>query len=219
VTVAAILIGISVVGTSGGASAQSRVVGVAETNRLLDGIPQHGSVLGRPNAPIRLVEYGDLQCPICRRFALDTLPTIVRDYVRPGYVQIEFRGLAFIGPDSERALRAVVAAGAQDRAWSLIDLMYRNQGHENSGWVTDSLLRSAGLATGLDTDQLFADRNSAATSGTIHGNAVQAQQDMGGEIRTPTFLVGRGSHPLRVLQIASLDVSQFMPAFDQLLGR
>ena len=113
---------------------------------MLQGIPQQGLSLGRPNAPVTLVEYGDLQCPICRAYTVATLPTLVRDYVRTGKVRLEFRGLAFLGADSETALKAVIAAGAQNKGWNMLDLLYRNQGEENSGWATESTLRAAAAA-------------------------------------------------------------------------
>ncbi len=86
-----------------------------------------------------LVEYADLQCPYCAEWTLETLPVIVSDYVRTGRVRIVFRGLAFLGSDSELALRAVIAAGAQNRLWDLVDELYQRQGYENNGWVGEEL--------------------------------------------------------------------------------
>ena len=37
---------------------------------LLTGIPQNGNTLGNPNAPVTVTEFGDLECPICKDFAL-----------------------------------------------------------------------------------------------------------------------------------------------------
>lgn len=217
VVVAGILIGVSV----GSSSSTSRPVqGTAQTMILLSGIPQHGNVLGLRDAPVRLVEYGDLQCPICRAFALQTLPTLIQDYVRKGELSIEFRGIAFIGSDSSKALRAVVAAGAQNHEWDLVDVLYRNQGQENSGWFTDSLLLSAAAhVDGLDTKKLFADRGSSATAARIRLSAKQAGQLMGNQIRTPTFEVARAGQPVQPLPVQSLDASAFTPTLDRLLGR
>src|SRR4051812_48259497 len=123
-------------------------VGVAG---LLRGIPQSGNVLGRPDAPVTLVEYADPQCPYCGIWARETFPTLVREYVRTGKVRIVWRGLAFVGADSRTALATAVAAGQQDRLFDVVALLYRNQGVENTGWVSDALLRRVGAAVpGLD---------------------------------------------------------------------
>ena len=137
---AAILIAVSVTsGRSGSASsAPATLSGAAETAALLRGIPQHGTTLGSPNAPIRLVEYADLQCVYCGAWARDVFPTLVRRYVRTGKVQLEFRGLAFVGDDSRVGLRTALAAAQQNRLWNVAELLYRNQGAENSGWINDS---------------------------------------------------------------------------------
>ena len=76
----------------------------------------------------------------------------------------------FIGPDSEKALRAVYAAGLQGKLWDTLDLLYRSQGAENSGWVTDELLRSVGASIpGLNTDKMLADSSSAEVDAGIDG--------------------------------------------------
>ena len=72
---------------------------------MLAGIPQNGIYLGNANAPVRLVEFADLQCPFCREYTLQTLPQLVQDYVRSGKVRMEFRDLAFLGKDSVTAGR------------------------------------------------------------------------------------------------------------------
>jgi hypothetical protein len=93
----------------------------------LEGVAQRGAALGRADAPVTLVEYADLQCPYCGEWARRSLPVIVDEYVRTGRVRIVFRGLAFLGPDSALALRAVMAAGDQNKLWSLVEDMYRRQ--------------------------------------------------------------------------------------------
>lgn len=217
--VAAVLIAFSLAGGSSSKSPSSghEAAGVFQATSLLHGIPQQGVVLGKPDAPVTLVEYADLQCPYCGVWARDTFPTLVREYVRTGKVRIVFRGMAFVGPDSARGLTAALAAARQQRLWHVVDMLYANQGRENSGWLSDSLLRSIGTQVpGLDAEKMLSERDSAAVADAALGSE-QAARDAG--IRsTPSFQVGRTGGPLQVLQVSSLDPSAFRPALDSLLS-
>src|SRR5690349_2453782 len=48
------------------------------------GLAQDGIGLGKPSAPVTLVEFADLQCPFCGDYARDVLPAVLDQYVRPG---------------------------------------------------------------------------------------------------------------------------------------
>ena len=138
------------------------------------------------------------------------------DYVRPGRVRIVFRGLAFIGPDSELALRSALAAGRQNRLWQVVHLLYANQGEENTGWVSEALLRSLGTSLpGLDAARMLDQTRSAAVDRALDSASIAAAN--AGVTGTPTFEVGRTGGQLSRLQIASLDGSAFRPALDRLL--
>jgi protein-disulfide isomerase len=213
---AAVLIALSQLGAHKSSSPPAPAPGAADTIALLRGIPQQGPALGDPDAPVTLVEYADLQCPYCAQWATATLPTLVRDYVRTGHVRLVFRGLAFIGPDSELALRSALAAGQQNRLWQVVHLLYTNQGEENTGWVSEDLLRSVGSAVpGLDEERVLDGGHSAAVD-TALAAAAGAATDAG-VTGTPTFEVGRTGGVLARLEIASLDASAFRPALDRLL--
>jgi len=208
--------------TTGGASTSSTptpavtVTGAAATTRLLQGIPQKLNVLGNLKAPVTMVEFADLQCPFCREFALNALPTLVREYVRSGKVKLVFSGIAFLGPDSETALRATYAAGLQRRLWNYLDLLYRNQGAENSGWVTDDLLRAVGKAIpGVDVGTLMAARQTAEVDTAIQ--ATQQQASSAHVNSTPTFFVGPTGGTLQQLNVSELTAQAFRPALDALV--
>jgi protein-disulfide isomerase len=182
---------------------------------LLAGIPQRGDELGLADAPVTLVEYADLQCPYCAEFARAALPELVRDYVRDGRVKLVFRGLAFVGPDSETALRAAVAAGLQDRLWDVVHLLYAEQGAENSGWVADGL-REAAHRVRLDRARLAADAASTGVARQLAAYGAAAAAD--GVRGTPSFLVGPTGGRLEPLSVASLDAASFRPTLDGLLA-
>jgi protein-disulfide isomerase len=206
--VVALLVVVSASGSGSGTKTASRtavsgpVAGARESAAMLSGVPQHGLTLGSAKAPVRVIEFADLQCPFCRDYSLSTMPRLVQDYVRPGTVRMEFRSLAFIGPDSERAARVAEAAAQQNNLWNFVDLAYFNQGKENSGWATDAVLRRlAGAVPGLDVNRAFAQRGSAAVTKQL--DAANTLATSSGVTSTPTFLVGRGSS-LKAVDAAGL---------------
>jgi protein-disulfide isomerase len=225
IVIAGVLIGISVAGSSSkntGSNSKntgpSTLVGKIQTRNLLSGIPQQGNALGRPDAPVTLVEYADPACPYCMHFALDALPAIVRQYVRPGNVRLVYNGLAFVGPASEPALRAIDAAGVQNKAWYVIDLLYRNQGNEQTNWATTSILGAvAKTVPGLDPVKMMKDMSSSQTTAAIHASTQRASS--AGVHQTPTFFVGRTGGTMQELSVQSLTPSAFTPTLDGLLAK
>jgi protein-disulfide isomerase len=176
--------------------------GAATVHQLLKGIPQHANALGSPNAPATMVEYVDLQCPYCRQFELDVMPSLVSDYVRPGKLRVELRPVAFIGPDSVRGRKAAVAAGDQNALFNFTQLLYLNQGTENTGWLDDNMVTAAAASIpGLDVPKLLTDLNSAQTAAKAAAFDVQATVQRVNS--TPTILVGKTSGKPAVVQLSS----------------
>lgn len=208
---ALVLIAASLVSGRAEKPASGSVVGGTETSRLLDGIPQQGNALGSPDAPVTLVEYADLQCPYCAEWATRTFPSIVDEYVRAGRLRIVFRGLAFVGPESEVALRATLAAGLQGRLWHVLDLAYRNQGAENSGWVDERFLRGIGAAVpGLDAELMLKQRSLPIVTARLE--AAQQRAAAANVTGTPTFEIGPTGGALERLELGSLDAESFREA-------
>jgi protein-disulfide isomerase len=174
---------------------------------LLDGIPQHGLILGDPRAPVLLVEFADPQCPFCRDYSQQTWPAIVRRFVRTGKVRMELRLVGFLGPDSVRADKALVAAGLQNRMWGAAALFFDRQGRENTGYVTDAFLRRVlGGVPGLDVERALADRSDPRVAAEL--GAVHSMQSRYGVRSTPTLLVGTDDADLRKVTEQSLSIEQ-----------
>jgi len=213
VVAAAAIVGVLVVVATGGsdsASSSPTTTRSAPVKAVLAGIRQSGTTLGSPDAPVTLVVYEDPQCPYCAQWALGTFPTVVRDYVRTGRVKLEYRGINILGPDSEKALRAIAATAAQNRLWNMVEALYRRQGAENSGWVTDGVLREAAVAAGVNADRMFAARGSAAVTRALTHAGVEANAN--GVQGTPTFVIVRPpAQPLQ-LQLTSLEPAPFTAA-------
>jgi protein-disulfide isomerase len=180
----------------------------------LKGISQSGSVLGSPSAKVTLIEYADPQCPGCRLYTETIFPTVVDEYVRPGKVATEFRGFPFIGEDSVTGYRYLLAAGRQDKLWNLAVAFYRNQGDENSGWLTEDLVRRlAAEIPGLDVQRLLSDAQRADI--VAQASSAGAKAAAAGIEGTPTFLVKIGDSTPYLIDVASVD--QMRAALDDAL--
>lgn len=195
--------------TGGKSSSNNRAIGsltnalpgAADTQRLLNGIPQHGNVLGSPNAPVTMVQYIDLQCPFCQQFETQAMPKLIDKYVRTGKVKVESRPIAFLGPDSERGRAGALAAAQQNRMFNYAQNLYLNQGIENTGWLDDRMATAAASSIpGLDVNAWKSARGSSAVKDQESQFDSQATADKVSE--TPTVLVGKTGGPLRQAQVS-----------------
>jgi protein-disulfide isomerase len=216
--VVAIVLGFVLTGgdsSSGSTPARGSLVNAlpsaAEVNDNLKGIPQQGNVLGSPNAPVTLAEYIDLQCPACQQFETRVMPDLIRQYVRTGKVKVDARPIAFIGPDSVTGRAAALAAAKQNRFFNFSQLLYFNQGIENTGWLNDAMIKAAAASIpGLDVPRLLNDRTLPTISDQASAFDTQADQD--NVTGTPTILVGKSSGPLRAVPSDTASISAAIAA-------
>ncbi|HZQ64738.1 MAG TPA: thioredoxin domain-containing protein [Gaiellaceae bacterium] len=191
------------------------LVGAAEVARAYAALPQRGQALGRADAPVTMAVYLDPQCPYCGEWERTAMPELVARFVRTGMLRVEVRGLRFVGPDSDRALRLLHAAALQDRFFQATAILYRNQGEENTGWVSDGYLRSlAASVPGADAARLLADRDSPAVDAGIAADERAAAAE--GVTGTPSVYLGRTGGPLGKVELTALDASAVAPAIRQL---
>ena len=186
--------------TTGSAHSAVALQGAPYVAKLFKGIPQSGLVLGNPNAPATLTEYIDLQCPVCQIFESTMLPTLVQKYVRSGQLNIKMQPWSIRdfpgGPqDSTRGQKATIAASLQNRAFPFAELLYLNQGQENSGWLNDNMVLTA--ASSVDRMQVQRVLNDAGSSGVKSTvNSVDSTASAGGFNSTPTLLLNhKGQKP------------------------
>lgn len=189
--VVAVLIVISSGNSSGGDS--SNIVEAKEVDQLLAGIPQKGMTLGDPSAKVTVLEFGDLQCPFCKGYSEEVIPQVIENRVRSGEAKLEFRNFTIIGPQSKPAGAAAIAAGEQGRGWNFVELFYRNQGTEDSGYADDAFLTAIARAAGVrDLKEWNRARKSQAAIGRVEATSAEAENL--GFTGTPSFaLEGPGT--------------------------
>jgi Na+/H+ antiporter NhaA len=148
--------------------------------------PERDHLRGPLDAPITLVEYGDLECPYCNQ-AEPVVRRLLRDFGDMRYV---WRHLPLddVHPHARLAAEATEAAGAQGAFWEMHDLLFE---HQDALRKAD-LLRYAD-ELGLDVDRFREDLVARAYAARVESDVDSA--DLSGVSGTPTFFVnGRRHH-------------------------
>ncbi len=201
ILIAAVLIAGSVVfsvlyhpGASAPADGAAGTGAAAGTNAAVMKIGPRDEILGNPNAPITLVEYGDYQCPFCTAFFKQTQPQIVSNYVNKGVVRMVFRNFPFLGPESIAAAQAAECAFDQHKLWAYHDALYQAKaddeakgGGENDGSLNRTLFVSIAGKLGLDMPTF-----TSCLDGNKHASDVTAAKTAAGAAgvnSTPNFFV------------------------------
>jgi len=166
----------------------------ASVNQLLTGIPQSGSTLGNPKAPVTMTYYGDYQCPVCKDFTVSGgFPQLVANDVRSGKVKVVYKSFCTAtcnGPDPNVFNTQQVAglsAGEQSKFWQFTELFYHEQGQEDTTYVNENYLQ--GLAKqipGLNLTTWQSDRNNASLTSQVNSDQSTARSI--GVSGTPTLI-------------------------------
>ena len=209
--VAAVLIHVAGKGSSSTTTTTSATTATTKTAAsLFAGIPQHGDTLGKASAPVTLIVYEDPQCPFCRNWNVDTLPTVIDQFVRTGKINLVYRGVVIIGPDSVRGLRAIYAAAKQNKLWNVADALYARQGAENSGWITNGVILAAARDAGANGQAIVAGMGASTVDAAL--NAAQKQAIADHLQGTPTFIIQRPPAVAQQLPVPGLDPASFVSA-------
>lgn len=158
----------------------------------------NANAMGDPNAPIKIEEFSDYQCPFCARFSEETERQIVESYVTDGTVYFVYRSFGnFIGPESQAAAEAAYCAGDQNKYWEYHDILFANQTGENVGAYTDRRLQAFAETLSLDmeafndcfnsgkySDQVDQDKADGVAAGVTGTPAFVLSYTVNGEVKT-----------------------------------
>ncbi|MDV3221372.1 DsbA family protein [Intrasporangium sp.] len=143
--------------------------------------------LGAEDAPVVLINYSEYQCPFCGKFARDTKPTLVTEYVDKGLLRIEWRDFPYLGPESTTAAHAGRAAAEQGRFWEFHDAIFADQQPPNSGKLTEGFLAGIAERIGLDVAQFRTDLADPEVQAPVAEDFDEGQSI--GVTGTPAFLI------------------------------
>jgi protein-disulfide isomerase len=144
-------------------------------------IPDRDHIQGPIDAPIKLLEYGDYECPYCGQ----AYPVIKAIQKRLGRrLCFAFRNFPLVNshPHAEHAAAAAEAAGTQGRFWEIHDILFENQGA-----LEDENLTRYFVALGLDAQRLINEVLSNAHIARVREDFHSGARN--GVNGTPTFFI------------------------------
>ncbi|HXF84981.1 MAG TPA: thioredoxin domain-containing protein [Anaerolineales bacterium] len=154
-----------------------------------------GNTMGDPNAPIRMEEFSDFQCPFCERFHEQTEPLLIEYYIKTGKVYFVYRSMGnFVSQnigggrtESQDAAAAAYCAADQNKFWEMHAHLFANVLGEDVGSFTDRRLEAIAEKAGLNMDEF----RSCYNSGKYKDRVQQDYQDgiAAGVTGTPSFVI------------------------------
>lgn len=150
-----------------------------------------GPFRGTDSARVTIVAFTDYQCPFCAR-GEETLAELIRAYPSQLRIQVRQHPLPF-HQSARLAAAAVLAAGAQGRAWEMHDLLFHSQSH-----LERADLKQAAAKLGLDAASFAAALDAPATAAVVDADVALGRRL--GVRGTPTFFINgrllRGAQPI-----------------------
>lgn len=173
-------------------------------------------VLGKPDAPVTLVEFTDLQCPFCRQFRTTSFELIKKEFIDTGKLRFISRDLPLpaIHPLAESAAKASRCAGDQGKFWEL-----RHAILVNNRALTPAIYQTLAQDLGMDIPAFAA----CIADPKRHAADIAADKEAAAQARfngTPGFIVGRtlpdGVEGLRI--VGAVPYAEFEKRINQALA-
>ena len=180
---------------------------------IKEGSPHLGSI----SAPITVIDFSDFQCHLCARYVKATEPEINQTYIQTGKVNLVFKHLPNRGSDSMGVAIAAQCTNDQGKFWQFHNLLYKNQGPIDSGWVNkDNLKKFASQLKGLDMQKFNSCFNSQKYKPFVESDLALAHSL--GFTQTPSFIIVKsdGSNPQQLL--GPQPFPEFKSVIDKELG-
>jgi len=173
-----------------------------------------GYIMGRPDAPLTMVEFTDLQCPFCRQFMMTSFEEIKKNWIDTGKLRYISRDFPLdFHAQALPAARAARCAGEQGKFWEMrISLM------KNANLLSADFITKTAVDLKLDA-KAFAGCAAAAK----YDKEIQAEMQEGailGVAGTPTFILGRttAASVEGPMLVGALPYVQFDAKLRELLG-
>jgi protein-disulfide isomerase len=143
-------------------------------------------ILGKPEAPITIIEYASLTCPHCADFDKETLPKIKQEWIDTGKAKLIFRDFPLDGLALKGATLARCAP--PERFYGFIDVLFRQQDVWARAADPQAALGRIAKLGGMSEDQFQACMKDDAMQNKILAMRMAGEKDYKVE-STPTFFI------------------------------
>ena len=172
------------------ASRPKNVATTVDAAKIVPGEPQ-GYLLGKPDAPVQVIEFADFECPACGQFATLSEPDIRKRLIDAGTISYRFYDYPLpMHKNTWAASNAAACADEQGKFWEMHDQLFNAQDQ----WNGQATSRPKGKfkeyvkALGLNVDQWEACFDARKYQARIKANELMATKR--GAAQTPTFVIG-----------------------------
>ncbi|MFN2603014.1 MAG: DsbA family protein [Gemmatimonadaceae bacterium] len=153
--------------------------------------PPQGYLIGKPDAPVKILEFADFECPACGRFATVTEPDVRKRLIDTGLANVTY--FDFPLPqhrNSQPASNAAACADDEGKFWRMHDVLFANQDQWNTEATDDPkpFFMKYASEIGLNPQKF-----EACFDGRTHQKRIEANFAEGERRKvnsTPTFYVG-----------------------------
>lgn len=176
-------------------------------------------VLGDPNAPVTVVEYASVACPICAIVNEEVMPEFKTKYVETGKVKLVYRPMLTGNPQVAAAGHLLAKCVSKDKQFKVLDAIMRNQRRMDEGGAPEQYVNARPVlieiakSAGLSEDQF----NTCITDKKSLEKQNELNETYGGQhgiTGTPTFFVNG-----KKMTMVKRDITDFDAAIQPLLKK
>jgi protein-disulfide isomerase len=153
--------------------------------------PAKGYFLGKPDAPVQIIEFADFECPACGNFAVVTEPDVRKRIIDAGLASYRYYDFPLpMHKNTWYASEAAACANDQGRFWEMHDRLFQGQDQWNTQATSNptSVLEGYAKELGLDVSKWRSCYDSQAHVRDIQANKAEGERRKVSQ--TPTFIIG-----------------------------
>lgn len=172
-----------------------------------------GYALGKPDAPLTMLEFSDMQCPFCQKYVSTSFDEIRKNWIDTGRLRYVSRDFPLdFHPHALSAAQAARCAGEQGQYWSVRLALTKNANALSAEYikrtVKEHVANAAAFGVCMDSNKYAAEIAAEQLEGTKVGVA-----------GTPTFVIGRtnGDSIEGPMLVGALPYATFDGALKELL--